>query len=155
MKILIVDDSRLNRVLLTGLLVKLDGIETSQITEACNGQQALDCVVSAYEREEPFSVVLLDIKMPVMDGLNCLEGIRLYEQGLGLASGLKVIMASALGDSKHVDSAFNAGCNHFLAKPINIDHLKSAFQQHGLHFQSWVAFLNRSADAEDQKVTAT
>lgn len=144
MKILVVDDSKLNRKFLVALLVKLEGIEACQIHEAGDGQEALDSVVSAYEQDDPFSVVLLDIKMPRMNGLNCLEGIRLYEQGLGLASGLKVIMVSALGDTGHVGSAFNIGCDHFLVKPIRLDHLKSAFQEHGLRFKSWVAFLKRS-----------
>jgi DNA-binding NtrC family response regulator len=106
-KILIVDDEASFRTSLKGALKK-----NYQVAEAANGEEALSQVV-----DSPPDVVLLDISMPVVDGLETLRRIREIDDYIA------VIMVTAHGEIKNVVQAINQGALDYLTKPIDLDGL--------------------------------
>ena len=106
--IMVVDDGKPNRRLIKLILEKAG----CQVTEAENGQIAVDKA-----SETTFDVILMDMQMPVLDGY--LATARLRE--LGYTSPILALTANAMtGDQ---EKCYNAGCDGFLSKPVNIDQL--------------------------------
>ncbi len=108
-KLLIVDDQFGIRVLLTEVFEK-DGYDTLQ---ASNGKQALKIV----EENEP-DLILLDMKIPGMDGLEILREIK----KMGAKS--DVIMMTAYGELEMINEAMDLGALTHFAKPFDIDEVK-------------------------------
>lgn len=102
-KILVVDDAMFMRSRLRGLLESAGHV----VIEAANGKEA----VEAFGREHP-DVVLMDVTMPEMDGLEALKRIR------GQTPAARVIMCSALGQQSIVLEAIKAGAKDFIVKPF-------------------------------------
>ncbi|OGG99483.1 MAG: hypothetical protein A2600_01960 [Candidatus Lambdaproteobacteria bacterium RIFOXYD1_FULL_56_27] len=115
MRMLIVDDDEINRKLLQALVKPFGQIDLAE-----NGLEAVARFNGAQELGEPYEVVFLDIMMPQMNGHDCLQKIRGIELDRGLAKGdgAKVVMVTALGDARNVMSAFSAGAEYYLVKPI-------------------------------------
>ncbi len=111
MKILIVDDEPLARERLRDLLGQIDDVEICG--EASNGREALQ----ACETKEP-DVVLMDIRMPVMDGLEAARHLARCEQPPA------VIFVTAY--DQHALSAFEAHAAGYLVKPIRQSRLQEA-----------------------------
>ncbi len=113
--VLIVDDLAFVRMMIKDILVK-HGF--SVCGEASNGLEA----VKKYSEFKP-DVVLLDITMPVMNGLEALQKIMLIDKNA------KVIMCSALGQQKLIVSAIQAGAKDFIVKPFKEERLISAIKK--------------------------
>ncbi|MGA5560916.1 response regulator [Streptomyces platensis] len=107
-RILVVDDDRTNRMMLTYRL-EMAGLETASSE---NGLEALQML-----RESDFDVVLLDILMPGMDGYATLDLMK-HDQQL---SRTPVIMMSAVGELDSVIRCLEMGAEDYLPKPL--DHL--------------------------------
>jgi len=107
---LVVDDSEMNRDLLQYLLQR----EGAQVDVAADGREALEYLRTP---KEPVDAVLIDLQMPVMDGLELIGAIR-GELGL---SGLPLIAVSAAAGRKQRQAAENAGANDFLLKPVDLE----------------------------------
>lgn len=105
-KILLVDDAAFMRMRCAKLLTE-HGYE---VDEAENGQEA----VNKYQQYRP-DVVLMDITMPVMDGISATREIK------GLDPNAKVVMVSALGQQTMVIEAIKAGAKDFVVKPFEPD----------------------------------
>jgi PAS domain S-box-containing protein len=105
--VLVVDDDDLNRDMLSRRLA-LHGYAP---TVAASGAEALDLI-----RERPFDVVLLDVQMPGMSGVEVLQQIRL-EKPAGV---LPVIMVTAKDRSEDVVEALAMGASDFISKPIDL-----------------------------------
>ena len=108
-KILIVDDVAFMRMMIKDNLKKAG---YTDFVEAGDGEQA----VLKYEEEKP-GVVLLDITMPVMDGIQVLRTIK------QLDSNAKVIMCSAMGQEGMVVEAIKLGALDFIVKPFKPERL--------------------------------
>lgn len=104
-KILVVDDHAENRALAKATLED----EDYEVLLAASGEEAL----SVFEREQP-DCVLLDVRMPGMDGLVVCERIRAMPQG----SETPVVFLTALRDVDTFDQALRAGGDDFLTKPV-------------------------------------
>jgi len=104
--VLIVDDLDVNRSLVRNALKA----GNYNITEAANGEQALQCI----EHTE-FDVVLLDIMMPGIDGAEVCRHVR-NDMHNDL---LPIIMVTALDDPEGIGIAFQAGANDYIAKPFS------------------------------------
>ena len=128
-RFLIVDDDRLCRELLRGVLSRF-----GQCDVAYDGQEAVESVRLALEDQNPYDLICLDIMMPGTDGHDALKGIRKveYEYGRCGSDGAKVIMTTALHDSKHCVRAFTEGCESYVTKPIEEDKLLGAMRELGL-----------------------
>lgn len=105
--ILVVDDEPDNRRLLNRILAR-----TAKITEAGDGHSALD-----YLARESFDLVLLDIMMPDMTGLEVLEIIRKAPATVDLP----VVLISALSDTDDIVRGLQLQANDYISKPIDID----------------------------------
>lgn len=130
MKTLVVEDDFLARSLLSTLL-----LEYGICHVAVNGREALAAFEIAFEEGEPYDLICLDIVMPVMDGQQALQEIRRIEKDKGI-SGLnatKVIMVTAVDDSRNIMQAFRQGqCEAYLTKPLDREKLKGHLKELGL-----------------------
>jgi two-component system chemotaxis response regulator CheY len=115
LKILIVEDDFICRKLMLALMS-----EFGDCAIAVNGQEAVEAVKYALDESVPYDLVCLDIMMPEMDGHEALKIIREIEKERGIEGldGVKVIMTTALGDSKNVIGAFRTGCEAYIVKPV-------------------------------------
>ena len=120
MKTLIVEDDLTSRTLLQELLKRFGTTHT-----AVNGRKAIEAVHLAFEQNEPYDLICLDIMMPEMDGQEALRQIREHEQSIGITAsgGAKIVMTTALSDVDNVKQAAKNKCDYFLAKPIQKDKL--------------------------------
>lgn len=106
--ILIAEDNHDNQQLLS---ILLSGIG-AKLTFAENGQQAIDKALS-----KPYDLIFMDMQMPVMGGLEATKKLRQASYELPIVA----LTANAM-KSDH-DMCINAGCDGFLTKPINREHL--------------------------------
>jgi two-component system chemotaxis response regulator CheY len=132
MKILIAEDDFVSRKLLNTQLASLGEIDI-----AANGNEALTTVKLAFENNQPYDLICLDILMPEVDGIIALKKIRQLEaqKELDPEKRSKVIMTSAVTDKKYVVEAVQANCDGFLVKPIKKDRLFDELRKHGLDIQ--------------------
>jgi len=112
MQILIVDDNEMNRNLLKRQLKK----RGYNIAVANSGSQAI-----VHISENPVDLVLLDIDMPGMDGIETLRRIRSDEH----SKHIPVIMVTAGNDAKTMETCLNHGANDYIPKPLDIDFLNA------------------------------
>jgi adenylate cyclase len=111
-RLLVVDDNKVNRLLLTRNL----DLMGHRVTAAENGRVALETM-----RRDPFDLVLLDIEMPEMDGFQVLEQIR---GDLALRD-VPVIVTSSLEGLDNVVRCIELGAEDYLTKPVNVVLLKA------------------------------
>jgi two-component system, NarL family, response regulator LiaR len=114
-KLIIVDDVLMVRLGLSQMLRKVDTIEI--IAEADNGQAFLD-KLSIYKPD----VVLMDIKMPIMDGLEATK------KALNKYPGLKIIALTADSNESAIEEMVLSGAKGFLLKSVGIAELQKAIE---------------------------
>ncbi|KAB2333168.1 response regulator [Cytobacillus depressus] len=114
-KILIVDDQFGIRILLNEVLQK-EGYDTYQ---AANGIQALEIV-----SEHSPDLVLLDMKIPGMDGIEILKRMRVIDQDI------QVIIMTAYGELDMIQEARDLGALTHFAKPFDIDDIRAAVRKY-------------------------
>jgi two-component system, sensor histidine kinase and response regulator len=105
--VLVVDDSRTMRL---GLIRALNNLGFRNIAEAANGRQALELVQS-----RPFELILLDMEMPEMNGIDVLLALKAKPE----LSGLPVIVISGTEQMESAVKCIEAGAEDFLPKPFN------------------------------------
>ena len=119
MRILVVDDSALYRKILTDAASSALGTEAVAVS---NGESALKKLES-----EKFDLVLLDLMMPNVSGIQVLEVLR----DQGRLESLPVIMVSASNEMAGVVRCIELGAEDYLTKPIRVDALVEALMQVG------------------------
>lgn len=113
LRFLVADDIRQNRELLNIILTK----HRHSVTVASNGEQAV-----ALYRQETFDVILMDVQMPVMDGLSATREIRELEKATtGVHIPIIALTASVLDEDRV--AARNAGMDGFVSKPVVLEEL--------------------------------
>ena len=116
MRVLLADDNATNRLVIEMILAAA-GIEVFSVE---NGLEALE-----HFKRAPFDVVLMDIQMPVMDGLTCIEAIRAYEALAGLTP-TPIHVISAHGQPQHMEASARVGADSHMTKPVSQSELLSA-----------------------------
>ena len=106
-KILVVDDSEMNRSILADMLG-----DDYEILEACNG---LEGIAEIKKHEEEIALMLLDVVMPEMDGF---EVLAVMNKG-GWIGSIPVIMISAETSSTHVNQAYDMGVTDYISRPFD------------------------------------
>ncbi|HEX7504507.1 MAG TPA: response regulator [Syntrophales bacterium] len=112
--LLIVDDSNSMRTVVKKI-VSLTGLEVSQILEADNGRKALDILSGNW-----VDVVILDINMPEMNGLELLK--RMSEDAV--LKNIPVVMMTTEASEAHMKTAFEMGAKGFIRKPFVPEELR-------------------------------
>ena len=107
-KILVADDEKSVRMLMRNLLEK----EEYEVIEAVDGKEAVE-----FARRENPSVILMDIKMPVMDGIEACRRLRKDEK----TKYIPILAVTAVGQSKM--EAIAAGVDDFIHKPFDTEEL--------------------------------
>ena len=110
-RVLLAEDNAVNALLARALL----GREGCSVERVANGQEALEAVAAA-----PFDIVLMDMRMPVMDGLDAARELR----ARGIATPIVALTANAFEDDRR--ACLDAGMNDFLTKPIEVAALRAA-----------------------------
>jgi signal transduction histidine kinase/DNA-binding response OmpR family regulator len=108
LRILVAEDNAVNRLLVTALL----GKRGYTIVTAVNGREAVAAV-----REDVFDIVLMDVQMPEMDGLEATAAIRKLEAESGAHVPIIALTAHAMKGDREICMA--AGMDDYLSKPIN------------------------------------
>ena len=116
-KILIVDDIFVNRLLLKEVVKNI----CSQCFEAQNGKEAIDII-----QREKVDLVLMDIEMPVMNGLEATKFIR--EKLPSPLRFIPVIALTAHNPANFFEDFHDAGFDFLMTKPYSIDKIAKAFQ---------------------------
>lgn len=122
-RILIVDDNFENRQLLAEILR-----EVAECDFAANGVEAVDAYNLSLKGQS-YNLILLDIEMPGINGLEILKKIRESETkaGIRLGEGIPIIIVTAY--EKRFLEAFNYGCDDYILKPIDPDLLIKKIEQ--------------------------
>lgn len=136
--VLIVEDEITQATLLEGI-IKRAGFN---VVQAANGAAAIDALMA--DKTHPIDIVLLDLVMPGMDGIEVLNRIRTIQPTL------PVIMLTAHSSITTVVDAMRAGATDFIVKPASAERIRSALDA-GLQTQAFVGeiepILTRSTEA--------
>jgi two-component system chemotaxis response regulator CheY len=111
---LIIDDSSVMRKIIERLL-KQAGLELSTVLEAGNGVEALTLL-----KDNKVDLILCDINMPVMNGLEFIKQLPEVEN----AKGVPVVMVTTEGSESHVVQALSAGAKGYIRKPFTPEQVK-------------------------------
>ena len=114
-KVLIADDQELIRQSLQIVLNSKQDIEVSDV--AANGQEVIQCI-----RKNKPDIILMDIRMPKMDGVQCTKIIKEnYPQ-------IKIIILTTFDDDEYVFNALKYGASGYLLKGVSMDELSDAIR---------------------------
>lgn len=145
-KVIIVDDHEIFRSGLKMVLSKLSYIEV--VGEAENGQEFLDMI-----RTTPCDLVLMDIEMPIMNG------IEATKMGIKEFPNLNVIALTMFTEDDYVQSMMDAGVKGFLVKNINKDTLNKAITSvssgGNYYSEELFNFFSRKLNAKEEKNVET
>lgn len=116
LKFLIVEDNEESAYLLKTLLAKFQ----AEILLALNGEQA----VKICEKHKDINLILMDIKMPVMDGFRATQKIREFNKEV------VIIAQTAYAHESDTEQALAIGCNDLITKPIDIGNMLKITRKH-------------------------
>lgn len=120
-RVLLVEDNKTNQLVATTLLKKL-GLA---VTVAENGQLGVEQVMSS---TEPFNAILMDVHMPVLDGIGATRAIRSWEAEMGL-NPLPIIALTAGAFLEDKEECLAVGMSDYLTKPLNFSDLTQALSR--------------------------
>jgi two-component system, chemotaxis family, chemotaxis protein CheY len=120
MRALVVEDSKIIRIILCEYLRKLD----IEVVEAADGRQALERL----KEMSPPDLVLVDWNMPVMSGIDFIRAVR----EMHVYDPLPLIMVTTNSESEHLGTAMEAGANEYIQKPCSLDALREKLALLGL-----------------------
>jgi putative two-component system response regulator len=116
-KVLAVDDDVINLKLLKSMLLKTDNI--SEVIEAKNGADAIEIL----KNQSDIGLILLDIIMPVMGGIEVLKIVRADNH----FKNIPIIVLTT--DETKKSEALECGANDFIMKPVRIDQVSEKIQR--------------------------
>ena len=120
MKALVIDDSRTMRRIITGIL----GPMGFEVTEAADGQQALDAMNAGLEVD----LACVDWNMPVLDGLSFVTAVRRERKWRDVT----LMMVTTESEQAQIVRALAAGAHEYLIKPFTPDAIRDKLQLLGL-----------------------
>lgn len=115
--VLVVDDSRLMREM---IVAALRGIEGLQFTHAASGLEAIERLSL-----HPFTLMVLDVNMPDVNGFEVLEFVRSQDRLRGLA----VLVVTSRADERSRERALAAGATRYMSKPFEPQQLLNAARE--------------------------
>ena len=122
LRILLAEDNPINRRVVVRILEKQEHV----VSVAANGIEALDAVA-----RQDFDVILMDVQMPAMDGLEATAAIRRQELAGGRHTPIVAMTAHAIKGDREM--CLDAGMDSYIAKPIRAEDLLNALDRLGSH----------------------
>lgn len=116
LRILVVDDMAISRQILTQMLEQI-GVET--VVTAVNGQSVMDTL-----QAQPVDIVISDLNMPGLCGLDLLRNLRAHQK----FRHLRYVLASGDDTDPRIQIAWEEGIDYFLPKPFDILHLNRCLE---------------------------
>lgn len=120
MRALIIDDSSVMRKVIERAL-RQSGLDLTEVVEASNGEEGLEVLRKDGASPQKIGLIISDINMPVMDGLQFLEARRDQQ----LAPGVPVVMITTEGSEPFVLRAIAAGAQGYICKPFTAEQVKA------------------------------
>lgn len=117
LKILVVDDDLMNQQLMQILLTQ----EGHQVHVASNGLEAFESI-----KHQAFDIVFMDLRMPVMDGIQASRRIREWENGIR-STFIVALTASYFADEQQ--KLLEAGMDSYIAKPFQVEHIQRMLKE--------------------------
>lgn len=111
-KVLVAEDSSV----IQNLTKKILEMQNYQISSVKNGKKVLEIL-----DDQDFDIILMDINMPVMDGMQCAKSVRALEDNQ--KSKIPIIAITGNAQNYSMDDFKQAGINDYLPKPLNFDNL--------------------------------
>lgn len=133
LRILITDDDVTTRAILR------EALKDYGTCELCvNGQEAIDVFKAAWDAGAPFDLIIIDMKMPVMNGADALEHIRRFEGEMGVkqvdeTKALVLSIENAPG--RIMDAYYRGGATKYLLKPVDINELYDVLNEFGFFLE--------------------
>jgi hypothetical protein len=129
MKVLIAEDDFASRKFMLRFFEKYGECDVT-----VDGREAVEAYTMAVEMDEPYDLICLDIMMPEMDGHQALRRIRKIEEENNVPDDekVKIVMTTALSETRHVTKAFENGCTAYAGKPINQEKLEAMLKKFDL-----------------------
>ena len=126
MKTLVAEDDFASRKFITNYLGQYGECDAT-----VDGMEVVEAFMMAYEDEEPYDLVCLDVMMPVMDGYQALKAIRDIEEEkeIPMEKRVKIIMMTALNEERNVKKAFEMGCTVYCGKPVDVEKLREVMKK--------------------------
>ncbi len=102
-----------------------------EIDFAVNGEEAVEAFLNAANSGEKYDIIFLDIMLPEISGHKVLEEIKKIEEEREIfgTDGVKVVMTTALDDSKNIKDAFRGQCDEYLTKPISAEKVERVIKK--------------------------
>jgi PAS domain S-box-containing protein len=121
LSILVAEDNEINALLMRSLLTKLG----HRTVIATHGAAALESWLAARSADTPYDLILMDLQMPQLDGIEAAKRIRTYEAAeSGRRTPILALTANTLVEDRY--ACFEAGMDGFLIKPLDRDKLEEA-----------------------------
>jgi HD-like signal output (HDOD) protein/DNA-binding NarL/FixJ family response regulator len=129
MRILIIDDEMVSRTKLE-LIMEYFG----DCTTLDHGGDALAVFYKAHQENNPFGLIMLDINLPGMDGIQLLSAIRQAEKELGIEKSrqAKILMTSSYRDKQRIVASVQSGCDDYIGKPFNLELIRYKLDKLGI-----------------------
>ena len=126
LSVLVAEDNEINALLMRSLLTRLG----HQVVISTNGEEALKSWLAARSAGTPYDLVLMDIQMPGLDGIETTKRIRVNEAaGAGRRTPILALTANTLVEDRY--ACFEAGMDGFLVKPLDREKLAEALNRLG------------------------
>ena len=122
-RFLVVDDIDTGRKVLAAMMSRFGRVDV-----AGSAAEALEKLGAADEEGDAYDLLLLDIMMPEMDGIQLLCRVREQERRTGKPPA-KAVMTTALDEREHIEAALEAGASGYLLKPLSIGKVTSQLQK--------------------------
>jgi two-component system chemotaxis response regulator CheY len=119
-RVLIVDDSTVMRRIVEGAL-RQAGLDLDEVLHAANGVEGLAAIEQSIVDRHPLNLILSDLHMPVMNGLD----FQLEKQRRNLAPGVPMLMITADAADPQVIKAIAAGAAGYISKPFTLEQIQT------------------------------
>ena len=120
LSILVAEDNEINALLMRSLLTKLG----HRVVIATHGEAALESWLAARSAGTPYDLILMDIQMPHLDGIEATKRIRTHEASEGRRTPILALTANTLLEDRY--ACFESGMDGFLIKPLDREKLEEA-----------------------------
>ena len=145
MRILIVDDEIVSRTKLELIMEYFGDCQTVD-----HGDHALAAFHEAHRDDDPFNLIMLDINLPGMNGIQLLSAIRNAENELNIEQShkAKILMTTSYRDKDRIVASVQSGCDDYIGKPFDLDLIRDKLGKLGVAERTRSTAANETSTAQ-------